>query len=94
MSDTFEYKKVSQLPTASSVSATDVIVMNINGKTSKVAVSALVDFVKTQVSTSALEGKVTELTNNVATLSSSVTANTETINNIITAGFNIIGVDV
>ena len=94
MSDTFEYKKVSQLPTASSVSATDVIVMNINGKTSKVAVSALVDFVKTQVSTSALEGKVTELTNNMATLSSSVTANTETINNIITAGFNIIGVDV
>ena len=90
-----DYTKISELNEVNQVANDDVIVINHNGVTSKMKYSTLKNLLINEISVD-----ITALTQRVATLESSVSAigttqaeHTQTINNIITAGFNLIGVD-
>lgn len=89
------YTKVSELPVVSEVNDTDVLIINHNSVTSKIEFSVLMKIIDSKVThdLSEIQSKLTELKNSVATLASTVNEHTQTINNIITAGFNLIGVD-
>lgn len=90
-----DYTKVSELPVASAVSDTDVLIINHNGVTSKIEFSVLMEIIDSKVThdLSAITEELNTLKGTVSTLSSTVAEQTQTINNIITAGFNLIGVD-
>lgn len=97
-----DYTKVSELPVASEVSDTDVLIINHNNVTSKIEFSVLMEIIDSKVThdlgeiqseLTELKNSVATLTNTVSTLATTVNEHTQTINNIITAGFNLIGVD-
>ncbi len=141
---TFEYTKISDLPSVNALTGTDVFVVNASGETSKISLTALISIITAGVSgditslsnrvtateghittlsgkvdtaesnitslgnrVSTAEGNVTSLTGRVATTESNITnlagrvATAEgnitdlngTVDNIITAGFNLIGID-
>ena len=90
-----DYTKVSELPVASEVNDTDVLIINHNNVTSKIEFSVLMEIIDSKVThdLSAITEELKTLKGTVSTLSSTVGEQTQTINNIITAGFNLIGVD-
>lgn len=90
----FTYKKISQLPNATNIAPTDVLI-NANGVTSKVTWSKLLQLINTDLTDelSALTDRITAVETNYTTLASATSDNSATISNIITAGFNLIGVE-
>lgn len=92
---TFTYKKVSQLPSVSQLAESDVFIVNKDGETSKITLDDLITIFNGAITTdiSDIKTRLGVLENTTSTLASNVNDNTMTINNIITAGFNLIGVD-
>lgn len=93
MSEQFEYRKISQLPEVNNIAATDVFVMNANGKTSKVTLATLIAYIKTAVDVTAIAEQIETMNTNITKLGEDIATNSATIDNIIAAGFNIIGID-
>lgn len=89
----FTYKKISQLPQVTTLASTDVFIVNASGHTSKISLSDLIKIVTSNISLTALEDRVDALETTTTNLGTTVTAQGTTINNIITAGFNLIGVE-
>lgn len=91
----FEYTKVSELPVANTVNDTDILIINHDNVTSKIEFSALMEIIDSKVThdLSAITEDLNELKGKVSSLTTIVNEQTQTINNIITAGFNLIGVD-
>jgi hypothetical protein len=93
---TFEYTKVSQLPAVTDLANSDVFIVNASGHTSKISLTNLIAIINASISQdiSSLTTRVTTLEGTTSSLAGTVSDNSQTINNIITAGFNLIGVDV
>lgn len=93
---TFEYTKVSQLPAVTDLANSDVFIVNASGRTSKISLTNLIEIINASISQdiTQLTSRVTTLEGTTSTLATTVSDNSQTINNIITAGFNLIGVDV
>jgi len=91
----FTYKKISQLPSATTIAPNDVLVINANGITSKVTWAKLLALITIDLTDelTALSSRITTLETNYETLSTATSNNSATISNIITAGFNIIGIE-
>ena len=91
----FDYTKISELPLVSEVDDEDVLVINHNGHTSKIKYSVLKELISASITTDidTLEQRVNTLTTTTSQLATTVADHSGTINNIITAGFNLIGVD-
>ena len=91
----FDYTKISELTAVSEVDDEGVLVINHAGKTSKIKYSVLKGLLQNDIATDIdeLTKKVNTLSTTMSELASTVSDNTGTINNIITAGFNLIGVD-
>ena len=92
---TFQYTKVSQLPAVTDLGNTDVFIVNRSGVTSKISLANLISII-----TQSITADITSLTTRVSTLetatssmATTVNEQGQTIDNIITAGFNLIGVD-
>lgn len=94
-SQNFQYTKVSELPLVTTISNDDVIIVNHSGVTSKMSYASFKELVQAEVETeiTALTQRVTTLESAVSSLGTRLTDAEGTINNIITAGFNLIGVD-
>ena len=92
----FEYTKVSQLPAVTDLTNSDVFIVNASGRTSKISLTNLISIINASISQdiTSLTTRVTTLEGTTSTLASTVSDNSQTISNIITAGFNLIGVDV
>lgn len=92
---TFTYKKVSELPSVSQLAESDVFIVNKSGETSKITLADLITIFNGAIETDIgdIKTRLGLLENTTSTLASNVSDNTTTINNIITAGFNLIGVD-
>lgn len=134
----FNYTKISQLPTATTVADDDVLVINHSGTTSKITYAKLLELINTkdqqdlttltqrvatlETANSSLGTRVTSIEsdnktrdskistlesttktqttdintnkNNITALTTKVTDAEGTIDNIITAGFNLISIDV
>lgn len=93
---TFEYTKVSQLPSVTELANSDVFIVNASGRTSKISLTNLISIINASISQdiTSLSNRVNTLEGTTSTLAGTVSDNSQTINNIITAGFNLIGVDV
>ena len=65
----FEYTKISDLPSVSALTGTDVFIVNANGETSKISLSALVSII-----TAGVSGDITSLTNRLTTAEGNITA--------------------
>lgn len=91
----FKYLKVSELPIANNAGNEDVLVINHDGVTSKIKFTDLVNIINSQISSDvdSIERRLNTVEGALTTLASTVSDNTGTINNIITAGFNLIGAD-
>lgn len=94
-SQPFTYKKISELPSANTVNDSDVLIVNHNNKTSKITFVDLMKVINAKVvhDLSGIETRLTNVENATSTLATTVSDNTETIDNIITAGFNLIGIE-
>lgn len=92
---TFTYKKVSELPSVSQLAESDVFIVNKSGETSKITLADLIAIFNGAIETdiSEIKTRLGVLENTTSTLATNVSDNTTTINNIITAGFNLIGVN-
>ena len=90
-----ESTKVSELPSQTDVADTDVLIYNHNGITSKIKFSDLMTVINSKVKhdTTAINNRLSTLESNYSALSSAVSDNTGTINNIVTAAFNLIEID-
>lgn len=91
----FTYTKISQLPESLTIDSNTVFPITIGGVTKKITYGTLLTAISAVIS-----GDITSLTQRVATLENSVSSlgatvadHTGTIDNIITAGFNVIGMD-
>ena len=93
----FTYKKISTLPQVTTLATTDVFIVNSkNGTvttTSKISFDDLVKLVLARVDLSGVNTQIATLNQTVSTLSTAVNKNTTDISNIITAGFNLIGIE-
>lgn len=91
----FTYKKISELPSANTINDSDVIIVNHIGKTSKITFEDLMKVINAKVvhDLSGLESRLTNVENATSTLAATVSDNTGTIDNIIAAGFNLIGTE-
>ena len=94
-SQPFTYKKISELPSANTINNSDVLIVNHNNKTSKITFEDLMSVINAKVvhDLSGIESRLTNVENATSTLATTVNDNTGTINNIITAGFNLIGIE-
>ena len=94
-SQPFTYKKISQLPSATTINDSDVLIVNHNDKTSKITFGDLMAVINTKVvhDLSEINTRLSNVENATSILGATVSDNTETINNIITAGFNLIGIE-
>lgn len=92
----FDYTKISELPSTSSISNNDVIIINHNGVTSKISASDLLIWINNNVTVdlTSLTNRVAALEGSMTTLSATVGDNSGTINNIISAGPGLLGIDV
>jgi hypothetical protein len=93
---TFEYTKVSQLPAVTDLANSDVFIVNASGRTSKISLTNLIAIINASISQdiSSLTSRVTTLEGTTSSLASTVSDNSQTIDNIVAAGFNLIGVDI
>lgn len=89
-----KYTKVSDLPLATTVDNPDVFIVNHNGKTCRITFENLMIIINNNVThdLTQIEQRLTELENNASIVSNTVNEHSQTIDNIITAGFNLIGV--
>ena len=73
----------------------NVFIVNKSGETSKITLADLIAIFNGAIETdiSEIKTRLGVLENTTSTLATNVSDNTTTINNIITAGFNLIGVD-
>lgn len=94
-SQAFSYIKVSELTSTTTVDDNDVLIVNHNGKTSKITFKDLMSAINSKVvhDLSGIESRLTTVENATSELATTVSDNTGTINNIITAGFNLIGIE-
>lgn len=90
-----DYKKISELPSVNVVADNDVLVLNHNGITSKISFNDLMTVIDGKVThdLSELVRRIESVETATSTLATTVSEDNETINNIITAGFNLIGID-
>lgn len=90
-----DYKKISELPSVDEIADNDVLVLNHNGITSKISFVDLMAIINSKVThdLSAVERRISSLETATSTLATTVSEDNATINNIITAGFNLIGID-
>lgn len=90
-----DYKKISELPSVQEVADNDVLVLNHNGITSKISFADLMTIINSKVThdLSELTQRIESVENTTSTLATTVSEDNATINNIITAGFNLIGID-
>ncbi len=89
----FEYKKISSLPPVTNLTDTDVFIVNANGVTSKIALSELARIIVSSLDLTSLESRITDVETTTSTLTTTVNEQANTIENIITAGFNLIGIE-
>ena len=91
----FTYTKISQLTESSTINNDTVFPITIDNTTKKIKYSTLLNAISAAIGTdiSALAQRVTTLEGSVSSLGSTVSDHTGTINNIVTAGFNLIGMD-
>lgn len=91
----FTYTKISKLTESLSIDNDTVFPITIGGVTKKIKYSTLLSAIATAIGSdiSALTQRVATLEGSVSNLGTTVSDHTGTINNIITAGFNVIGVD-
>jgi hypothetical protein len=97
-----QYTKISDLSTSTTLTDDSVIVINVGNVTKKMTIAALksniLNAISQQItqltnSVSNLETAVSELGTRMGTAEGDITDLEVTVNNIITAGFNLIGVD-
>ena len=83
-SQPFTYKKISELPSANTINDSDILIVNHNGKTSKITFEDLMNVINAKVihDLSGIESRLTNVENATSTLATTVSDNTETINNI------------
>lgn len=89
----FKYKKISSLPPVTNLTDTDVFIVNANGTTSKIALSDLARIIVSSLDLTSLESRISGVETTTSTLTTTVNEQATTIENIITAGFNLIGVE-
>lgn len=91
----FVYTKVSELPPTTTIDGGDVLIVNHAGKTSKITFSNLMVIINDNVThdLTDIENRLTALETNAGIISNTVNEQGQTIDNIITAGFNLIGID-
>jgi hypothetical protein len=89
------FTKVSQLPATTQISDSDVIIVNHNGVTSKMLYSDFKNLIQSDIDAEvdALTTRVSTLENTCSSLATRVATLEATVNNIITASFNLIGID-
>lgn len=94
-SQSFTYRKISELPSANAIGDSDILIVNHNGITSKITFKDLMAAINSKVvhDLSGIEARLSTLENATSTLATTVSDNTGTISNIITAGFNLIGIE-
>ena len=90
-----DYKKISELPSVNELADNDVLVLNHNGITSKISFVNLMAIINSKVThdLSTIEQRVNSIESATTTLATTVAEDNATINNIINAGFNLIGID-
>lgn len=95
MGEELIYTKISELPITTTLDDDDIFVLNHLKKTSTIKFITLMAIINSKVEHDLTDiiNSINELKQNYSTLSTTVANNTETINNIITAGFNLIGLD-
>lgn len=89
------YTKISELIETNVINDNSVFVINVNNVTYKIKYATLFNAISSAISTdiSALTQRVSALETSVTTMATSVSEMNQTINNIIAAGMNLIGVD-
>lgn len=89
------FTKVSQLPAANQISNSDVIIINHNGVTSKMLYLDFKNLIQSDIDAEvdALADRVATLETTCSSLATRVSDLEATVNNIITASFNLIGID-
>lgn len=89
------FTRISELPPTTTIADDDVLVVNHLGKTSKITFANLMTIINEQVvhDLSDVLKRLTQLETTTSTLATTVSDQSETIDNIITAGFNLIGID-
>ena len=95
MAQQLQYLKISELPSASVAVDNDVLIINHDGITSKIKFSDLMSIINEGITTDITDitERLSKVETATSTLATTVKDNTETISNIITAGFNLIGID-
>lgn len=91
-----DFTKISELIETQTINNDSVFVVNVNNVTYKIKYSTLVSAIQSVISgdITALANRVTALETASSTMASSISDLNGTVNNIITAGFNLIGIDV
>lgn len=98
----FQYTKISELPASTTATDDSLVVINVGGNTSKMTFAILKNLITSTISASltalttrvgTLETNVGNINTTLGTVQSDITDINGTINNIITAGFNLIGID-
>ena len=98
----FQYTKISELTSTTTATDDSLLVINVGGDTKKITYGILKNLITSAISSSltalttrvtTLETSVTNLTTRVGTAENSITDMSGTIDNIIAAGFNLIGID-
>lgn len=89
----FTYTKISELPDIATLKESDIFIVNQDGTTSKTTLTKIAEHISTLITNDIeeLNKEIQTLKSNYSTLSTTVQEQDETINNIITAGFNLIG---
>ena len=89
------FTKISQLIETNQINNDSVFVVNVNNVTYKIKYSTLFNAISTAIAVdiTALATRVSTLEGSVSSLGSTVSDLSGTVANIITAGFNLIGVD-
>lgn len=94
-SQEFNYTKISELTESLTIDNSTVFPITIGGVTKKISYATLLSAISTAIGSdiSALTQRVSTLESSVSSLGSTVADNSVTINNIINAGANLIGID-
>lgn len=91
-----DFTKISELIETQTINNDSVFVVNVNNVTYKIKYSTLVSAIQSVISgdITALAQRVTALETASSSMASSISDLNGTVNNIITAGMNLIGIDV
>lgn len=91
-----DFTKISELIETQTINNDSVFIVNVNNVTYKIKYSTLVSAIQSVISgdITALTNRVTALETASSNMASSISDLNGTVNNIITAGFNLIGIDV